>query len=66
MAALEVVMAERDEQPTRKVVVPFPAGRAVTLEVPTRLSDEDWGYMLRVFEAMKPGLTYGGNEAKET
>ena len=59
--AIKVVMAQRSE--SRQVVVPFPAGREVILRVPAdRFTAEDWKYMLRVFEAMRPGLLTDGDD----
>lgn len=57
-AALEVVMAEKTTAPVREFVVPLP-GRAceVSFRVPSDgLSAADWDYMLRVLDAMRPGL----------
>jgi hypothetical protein len=57
-AAMETVMRQReDPTKTREVTVPFPGGREVRLTVPAdRFTVEDWKYLLRVFEAMRPGL----------
>ena len=56
--AIKTVMRNSEDPPkTREVTVPFPGRREVRLTVPVdRFTAEDWKYMLRVFEAMKPGL----------
>lgn len=59
-------MSDRPMRPACTIQLPYsPAGWA-TLEVPFPLDEADWGRLLAILEAMKPGLVAQARDERET
>lgn len=62
---MTTVLPETPVKPGRAVQLPLSATEWVTLQAAFPLSESAWGQMLRVLEAMKPGLVAPDEKDRE-